>query len=647
MPNQPHGQLKSRPNSFMTKEELILKIYELIQHPLVPTAESVRISAVLDKMSEEDLKTLHTNLIGRTQALLDTERIFAEVENQAVRNFDPIGVMKDRINQHPLVDLPLAIAAESLRDHVMEYLAKGIDLRQETELYFQILRDVAIRDGEEIVSKVETYPEVLKVFLEALRNSKVLLDQSSDKKQFDVKEVIKEYDSTYPYSSINRGSYERASFVDKLNFKKENQGIVRNLLDYYDFLINESHFELVGSDSLKEFEELNSTADDEEDTAIEPVQYESKITEVIPNNKVISDPYRKTDISKSIGNKKVYSTEDLNKNKKILESKNFEVAAAGQNQELKEGFLPISMITPTTQTIKSIKPALIFNIEDEKEVDKHREKAGTPPVLEHVLRAFVDEIIATKNLVFRDEVNQRRFIQLMVSRLKDVRGPLEIAEVLRKPAEAGGLGMTEEKADQVQGIMEEAKREFEIRVKNQSLKIPEPIAERPAQPAPVKVEPAKPSYDAAAAKAWRDQMLREIQAQGQPATIVEGSQPAVPKPQLADVKAPPKVVGPLDELRGLNLVDFRRLGSTAQEALQKVKGKIDLLGEMSVTRRVEAVRAWKSSLVYQQYLQLGRESIEQGKPISLVVSNHQTLGDQVLTEDEFTAIADFNAKLRF
>ncbi|KKS81665.1 MAG: hypothetical protein UV57_C0042G0011 [Parcubacteria group bacterium GW2011_GWD2_43_10] len=366
----------------MTKEELILKIYELIQHPLVPTAESVRISAVLDKMSEEDLKTLHTNLIGRTQALLDTERIFAEIENQAVRNFDPIGVMKDRINQHPLVDLPLAIAAESLRDHVMEYLAKGIDLRQETELYFQILRDVAIRDGEEIISKAETYPEVLKVFLEALRNSKVLLDQSSDKKQFDVKEVIKEYDSTYPYSSINRGSYERASFVDKLNFKKENQGIVRNLLDYYDFLINESHFELVGSDSLKEFEELNSTADDEEDTAIEPVQYESKITEVIPNNKVISDPYRKTDISKSIGNKKVYSTEDLNKNKKILESKNFEVAAAGQNQELKEGFLPISMITPTTQTIKSIKPALIFNIEDEKEVDKHREKAGTPPVLE-------------------------------------------------------------------------------------------------------------------------------------------------------------------------------------------------------------------------------------------------------------------------
>ncbi|OHA57182.1 MAG: hypothetical protein A2441_00370 [Candidatus Veblenbacteria bacterium RIFOXYC2_FULL_42_11] len=97
----------------------------------------------------------------------------------------------------------------------------------------------------------------------------------------------------------------------------------------------------------------------------------------------------------------------------------------------------------------------------------------------------------------------------------------------------------------------------------------------------------------------------------------------------------------------MNLVDFRRLGSTAQEALQKVKGKIDLLGEMSVTRRVEAVRAWKSSLVYQQYLQLGRESIEQGKPISLVVSNHQTLGDQVLTEDEFTAIADFNAKLRF
>lgn len=303
-------------------------------------------------------------------------------------------------------------------------------------------------------------------------------------------------------------------------------------------------------------------------------------------------------------------------------------------------------IHSSPQTFKSTSPALVFNIEDEKEADKHRDKAGAPPVLEHVLRAFVDEVIKVKNLVFKDEVNQRRFIQLMVSRLKDVRGPLEVAEVLRKSIEVGGLGMPEEKASQVQTIMEEAKRDFEKRVKEKALNVPELVAEK-LPTSSIKTTSAKPSFDEEAARAWREQMLREIQAQTQPA-VAATSQPApLPKPQLADVKAPPKVVGPLEELRSLSLVDFRRLGTTPQEALKKIKGKIDLLGENSIARRVEAVRAWKSSSLYQQYLRLGQESIEQGASVSVVVGNHQNLGDAVLTENEFTAIADFNSQLRF
>lgn len=306
-----------------------------------------------------------------------------------------------------------------------------------------------------------------------------------------------------------------------------------------------------------------------------------------------------------------------------------------------------TFIHNSPQTLKSTKPALIFDLEDEKEADKHREKAGGPPVLEHVLRQYIDDVIKDKNLVFKDEVNRRRFVQLMVSRLKDVRGPLEVAESLRKAVEAGGLGMPEEKADQVQQIMETAKQEFENKKKQGELKasLPEPLP----RPEPVKVQVPKPAFDAEAAKKWREQMLREIQTQGQPVAANQtGSAPVLaPKPQLVDVKAPPKVVGPLEELRGLTLVDFRRLGSSPQEALQKIKGKIDLLGETSIGRKLEAVKAWKTSVVYQQYLRLGRESIEQGKPISAIVSNHQNLGEPVLTEGEFTAIADFNARLRF
>lgn len=309
-----------------------------------------------------------------------------------------------------------------------------------------------------------------------------------------------------------------------------------------------------------------------------------------------------------------------------------------------------AFIHTAPQTFKSTKPALVFDMEDEKEADKHRDKAGTQPVLEHVIRQFVDEIIKDKNLIFKDEVNQRRFVQLMVSRLKDVRGPLEIAEALRKPIEAGGLGMPEEKADQVQTIVEAAKQDFEDKRKQGELKASLPAPVYTPEPV-IKVQPPKPAFDPEAARIWREQMLREIQTQNQPVNLGAGlpasQQVATQRPQLVDVKAPPKVVGPLEELRSLTLIDFRRLGATPQEALQKIKGKIDLLGETSIGRKLEAVKAWKSSVVYQQYLRLGRESIEQGKHISAMVGSHQALGEPVLTENEFTAIADFNARLRF
>src|SRR3989338_7113793 len=344
--------------------------------------------------------------------------------------------------------------------------------------------------------------------------------------------------------------------------------------------------------------------------------------------------------------------------KDLLSEKQNELAA-------QQSIVEIRPIYPVPQSFKAAKPALIFDVEDEQEADKFRITNHELRIktLEEQLRAFVDEVIKKNNLVFKDEVNQRRFVQLMVSRLKDVRGPLEIAEALRKPVETGGLGMPDEKAEQVQALVEAAKQEFESRIKNpepRGVQGPAPDVvpgqeSKPAGSPPVpgvassgqepgtRNEPA-PRFDVEAAKAWREQMLRDLAMQGQAAAT---EAPAVPRPQLMDVKAPPRVVGPLEELRSLTLTDFRRLGATPPEALQKIHAKIDLLGETSLARRLEAVRAWKTSAVYQQYLKVGHESIEQGKPVSVIVGGHQTLGEQILTEEEFSSIADFNAKLRF
>ena len=175
-----------------------------------------------------------------------------------------------------------------------------------------------------------------------------------------------------------------------------------------------------------------------------------------------------------------------------------------------------------------------------------------------------------------------------------------------------------------------------------------PKAPKPALP-PIGFSPDK-------VQEWRQEMLKEI-ARVAPPVPTPGlhTSPTPPhvvplpnqgRPQLSDIKAPPRTLGPVGELKSLGVVDFRRLGPVML-ALEKVQAKIDLIGEASIGKRLEAVRAWQASPVYQQYLRLGRESIEQGKSVAELTAELSAAGDEVLTEAEFNAIVDFNVKLRF
>jgi hypothetical protein len=146
-------------------------------------------------------------------------------------------------------------------------------------------------------------------------------------------------------------------------------------------------------------------------------------------------------------------------------------------------------------------------------------------------------------------------------------------------------------------------------------------------------------------------MLEEIArlaAETPPTQAASPAAPAAPeRPQLSDVKAPPRTLGPLEELKTLTLVDFRRLDSSPVGALAHLRAKIDLIGEASVSRHLEAVRAWQASPLYQLYLTMGRECIEQGRVVAQVATDRQGRGEPTLSEAEFDAIVDFNTKLRF
>ncbi|MFH1866853.1 MAG: hypothetical protein ABIJ81_02095 [Patescibacteria group bacterium] len=311
-------------------------------------------------------------------------------------------------------------------------------------------------------------------------------------------------------------------------------------------------------------------------------------------------------------------------------------------------------ITHTPTALKTADPAFFFDLQDEEEVEKFRSKnleagiVGT--TLEANLRQLAEEIITEHNFQFKDETSRRRLVQLFVSFMKDVRDQIEAKEVLLRSVETGGLGLTLDKAEAVIKIFTKVKESLPNKIKEfsklvdqkPSVKVPIPVVQPVVPPPPppaVKVK--KPVTDQVAE--WRREMLEEIAKTGITPTK---SQPQ-PKPKLTDVKAKPKVYGPLEELKEMSLVDFRRLGDSASAVTSKLLAKIQLIGETGIGRRLAAVRAWQASAVYQIYLEIGRASIEQGKAVTDVISELQAESQETLTVAEFEAIVDLNQKLRF
>ncbi len=117
----------------------------------------------------------------------------------------------------------------------------------------------------------------------------------------------------------------------------------------------------------------------------------------------------------------------------------------------------------------------------------------------------------------------------------------------------------------------------------------------------------------------------------------------------APAKVPVKhvLVGPVDELANMSIDNFRRLGIDASSRAQRIYEKIAILEKDSVSKKAAGIAAWRQSPVYQQYLELGANSLMQGQEISNLIGKRTQTGEQVLTLEEFNTIGDLNKLLRF
>ena len=119
------------------------------------------------------------------------------------------------------------------------------------------------------------------------------------------------------------------------------------------------------------------------------------------------------------------------------------------------------------------------------------------------------------------------------------------------------------------------------------------------------------------------------------------------RPKLHDVRSLPKVMGPIEELQFLDLVNFRRLGKTPPEISTRIFSKIKLLEKDGYDKMVAGVKAWRQSPVNRLYLRIGQEAIAKGLSIKDAAVARQQANQEFLSWEELEAIVNLNSRLTF
>lgn len=320
-------------------------------------------------------------------------------------------------------------------------------------------------------------------------------------------------------------------------------------------------------------------------------------------------------------------------------------------------------------------PATVAHLtpEDEEEIANHSQRlAGydVGPNVHDTLADTLQHIIKNNGLTFDDEHMERRFASVVTARLKDIRSSAETLDLLTRPPKIGGMGFDRQRAENIiaeasieaakfydqselQKLLAEQKRVAEPAPKPPKIPAPPPVSPAPVAPPPPPVPRVSPMTFAAppsirvpsAAAPVRTDQSQEPAAPTMPTAALRTTESE--RPRVADIRGMPRLTGPVEELRTMTPVDFRRLGPDPVACVRRVYDKIQRLGKESFTKKAEGIRAWRESDVYLLYVAMGQESLLSGKSIRDLTMARQQSGQPSLSEQEFMLIADLNRKLRF
>jgi len=364
---------------------------------------------------------------------------------------------------------------------------------------------------------------------------------------------------------------------------------------------------------------------------------------------------------------------------------------------------PVSLEVKPTADGQVKGASFFFSADDEAEIRELAKKIEPQKNTElpaAAIAAKLDEIISLAKINFGSTDLAERFNQILKTYLRGIRNRLETKATLVKPFLSGGLSFDEISAEQVMVLANKVLNSEKLDPVKPFPKINIPAApknnpglaqaaardaaydfsklkkkiETPAKPAAGKANEAiikkidvshelAPLTPAIKKESPAAKPVREIKSAPQePVAAPHDDSERTPlikrrfeaentnnnqRVRLSDVKYVPKVMGPLDEVKYFDLVNFRRLDKDPQKAINKIRDKIELLAEDGYDKKLAGIKVWRLSPVNKLYLQLGHLSISENKPVDVIIEERKMKNEEYLTAEEFKAVMDLNKSLRF
>ena len=180
------------------------------------------------------------------------------------------------------------------------------------------------------------------------------------------------------------------------------------------------------------------------------------------------------------------------------------------------------------------------------------------------------------------------------------------------------------------------------------------------------IKPVMPSSRISAARSKQEELevqskkidqdkVKQAQVKARPekAKIRLSKESVPPKRQveatrkMADVKKVSKLIGPVEELGTMGIIEFRRLSSDPNEAIIKVLNTLDLLEETDYEDRIKGIVAWRKSPVNKLYVSLVQDALTNAMTVADAAAKKRNAGDESLSAAEIDAIVGLNRKLSF